>query len=121
MAADYSPIYQWESEKLLEKPGVNPYYTYNFPHMKNGESKTLFRKAEYGYPFYPPVDSQFIRARLLALDEAKLIANGFFLFVYVMTPKRLQHMQDLTERFLYTQHFGQLVPEQQNTVSHRPT
>ena len=124
----YMPIYEWERDRIQENPGENPYNTHYLLHTKHGELETLFRKAQYGYPLYPPVNSDFIRARRLALENGKVSANRSTTYrvVYVnpeeeMTPSRLQYMQQLTDRFLYAEDYGQLDPEPQNTAFKRPT
>jgi hypothetical protein len=124
----YMPIYEWERDRIQENPGENPYNTHYLLHTKHGELETLFRKVQYGYPLYPPVDSEFITARRLALEKGKVSANWSTAYrvVYVkpeeeMTPSRLQYMQQLTDRFLYAEDYGQLDPEPQNTAFQTPT
>ena len=128
MDTDYMPIYVWERDRIVEYPGKNPYNTHYLLHTEHGELETLFRKVQYGYPLYPPVDSDFIRARRLALEKGKVSANWSTTYrvVYVkpeekMTPSRLQYMQQLTDRFLYAEDYGQLDPEPQNTAFKTPT
>ena len=121
----YMPIYEWERDRIQENPGKNPYNTHYLLHTKHGELETLFRKVQYGYPLYPPVDSDFIRARRLALEKDKVSANWSTTY-YVkpeeeMTPSRLQYMQQLTDCFLYAEDYGQLDPEPQNTAFKTPT
>ena len=121
----YMPIYEWERDRIAEKPRVNPYNTVSLTHQQIGELETLFRKVKYGYPLHPPVDSEFIRVRRLALEKGKVSATDFRV-VYVkpdeeMTPNRLLHMQNLTDNFLYAENYGQLDPEPQHTAFQRPT
>ena len=78
MATDYyMPIYVWERDRIEKKPGENPYDTVYLVHLQIGELETLFLKVKYGYPLDPPVDSDFIRARRLALEKGKVSATTF--------------------------------------------
>ena len=124
----YMPIYEWERDRIAEKPGVNPYSTHLLLHTKHGELETLFRKVKYGYPLDPPVDSDFIRARLLALEKGKVSANCRTTFRVVnekpdeeMTLGRHQDMQQLTDHFLDAENYGQVDPKPQHTAFKSPT
>ena len=124
----YMPIYEWECDRIAEYPGKNPYNTVYLHHTKHGELETLFLKVQYKYPLYPPVDSEFITARRLALDKVKVSANcrTTFRVVYVkpeeeMTQERLENMQQLTDDFLDAENYGQVDPAPQHTPFQTPT